>query len=415
MKRLIVLNRFFFPDHSATSQILTDLMLHFAASGVEVHVITSQQLYDDPSRQLPAKELLGGISVHRIPTTRFGRSGLAGRAVDYFSFYASAGRSMRALLAPGDVLLAMTDPPLISIIAMWVARLRKAHLVNWLQDLYPEIAVQLGVPFLKRPLASGIAHFRDRSLKSAALNVVLGQTMREKLIARGISPTCVTVISNWADDDEIFRIDPADNPLRQKWGLQHKFVVGYSGNLGRAHEFETVLAAAVRLRTDPRIVFLFIGSGHRMDELARIVKARGLESTFRFFPYQDRALLKYSLSAADVHWISLKPALEGLIVPSKFYGIAAAGRPIIAITARDGEIARLVQEHNCGLVIEPGQAEQLALALQQLSTDAPSLVGMGLRARAMLEAHFSRQHAFNRWSDMLNKMVYEENRAPSSS
>src|SRR3954453_3798908 len=97
-----------------------------------------------------------------------------------------------------------------------------------------------------------------------------------------------------------------------------------------------------------------------MEELARIVKIRGLESTFRFRPYQERALLKYSLSVPDLHWISLKPSLEGLIVPSKFYGIAAAGRPIIAITAQNGEIARLVREHNCGLIIAPGQVDTLA-------------------------------------------------------
>ena len=230
--------------------------------------------------------------------------------------------------------------------------------------------------------------------------------MVARLIARGISPRRVTTIPNWADDTEIVPVAHGDNPLRREWGLEDKFVLGYSGNLGRAHEFETVLAAGERLCLNPRIVFLFIGSGHRMDELAQIVKARGLESTFRFLPYQDRALLKYSLSVPDLHWISLKPALEGLIVPSKFYGVAAAGRPIIAITAQNGEIARLVREHNCGLIVEPGQADALATALTRLSTDAQSLAAMGARARAMLDARFTRQHALDRWSDMLNRVEH---------
>jgi glycosyl transferase family 1 len=119
-------------------------------------------------------------------------------------------------------------------------------------------------------------------------------------------------------------------------------VVGYSGNLGRAHEFDTILAAAMQLKNHPRIAFVCIGGGHSFDDLAHCVEKAGIGHLFRFFPYQDRSLLKYALGAADVHWISLKPQLEGLIVPSKFYGIAAAGRPIIAIAAKDGEIARLI-------------------------------------------------------------------------
>ena len=248
MTRLIVLNRYFFPDHSATSQLLSDLMFHLASIGVDGHVITSRQLYDDPQRQLPAHETIGGISIHRISTTKFGRSGLAGRAVDYLSFYHSANRVMRKLLRPGDILVAMTDPPLSSILGMWAARRKRAHLINWLQDIYPEIAVELGVPFLKGPVAFTIGYWRDRSLKSAALNVVVGQTMADKLTERGIAPNRIKVIHNWADDNEIVPVSLADNRLRQLWGLDGKFVVGYSGNLGRAHEFDTILAASEALR-----------------------------------------------------------------------------------------------------------------------------------------------------------------------
>ena len=129
----------------------------------------------------------------------------------------------------------------------------------------------------------------------------------------------------------------------------------------------------------------------------RAVKQRGLERLFRFFPYQDQALLKYSLGVADVHWISLRPELEGLIVPSKFYGIAAAGRPVIAITAKNGEIAQLVEQHACGLVIEPGNAKALAEAITALSGDTERVAAMGKRARAMLDNNFTRRQAFARW------------------
>ena len=146
--------------------------------------------------------------------------------------------------------------------------------------------------------------------------------MARKVEALGTPAERIHVIPNWSNDKDIRPIAPIDNPLRQAWGLEGKFVLGYSGNLGRAHEFDTVLAAAERLRSDTRFVFLMIGGGKRFDELAKIVKQRGLDSSFRFIPYQERKMLAYSLGVPDAHWLSLNPKLEGLIVPSKFYGIA---------------------------------------------------------------------------------------------
>ena len=404
MRRLFFLNRYFYPDHSATSQLLSDLAFHLAASGRQVHVITSQQRYDDPGSRLPTNEIVNGINIFRVPTTHFGRAALLGRGFDYLSFYASAWRALRKLVQRDDILVAMTDPPLVSIVAMQAATHRRARLVNWFQDVYPEVAVELGISALRGPIGSGFSYLRDKTLRTAAVNVVVGQRMAEKIASRGASTDQVHVIHNWSDDEQISPVSNADNPLRREWGLEDKFVVGYSGNLGRAHEFDTVLAAAERLRHAPRIVFLFIGGGQRMGDLARIVKARGLDGTFRFEPYQDRNLLKHSLGVPDIHWISLKPAVEGMIVPSKFYGIAAAGRPIIAITARDGEIARLVLQHGCGLVVEPGQADALAEAIVRLSTDPQLLAVMGARARAMLDANFTRRQALERWRDILDRV-----------
>lgn len=404
MQRLIFLNRFFFPDHSATSQILSDLAFHLASRGREVHVVTSQQKYDDPKARLPERETAKGVDIQRLATTHFGRSALLGRGIDYLSFYFAMRHALLPLLRPGDILIAKTDPPLTSILAMRAAKLGGAHLVNWLQDLFPEVAVQLGVPFFKGPLSDVLASLRDRSLKAAAANVVVGQQMAEHVLSRGVPPDRLHVIPNWSDDEQILPINHQDNPLRRQWGLEDKFVVGYSGNLGRAHEFGTVLAAGERLKGNPQIVFLFTGGGRKLSELAHTVKQRGLEQTFRFTPYQGRALLRHSLGVADVHWLSLKPELEGLIVPSKFYGIAAAGRPVIAITATNGEIARLVRQHRCGIAIEPGNVDALVAALVLLSTDEEQRFAMGTRARAMLDAHFTRQHAFAHWQRVLDSI-----------
>jgi len=168
-KRIFFLNRFFPPDQSATSRLVGDLATDLVARGHEVHVITSQQLYDQPQARLPAHEFLGGVEVHRVATTRFGRSALPGRAIDYLLFYGSARRALLATAQRGDVVVAMTDPPLISIVAMQVAARKGAHLVNWLQNIYPEVAVALGVPLLKGPILRALCALRDRSLKVAAI------------------------------------------------------------------------------------------------------------------------------------------------------------------------------------------------------------------------------------------------------
>ena len=332
MKRLFFLNRYFFPDHSATSQILSQLAFHLADSGHDVHVITSRQLYDDPVARLPVEETSRGVKIHRLVGTRLGRSGLLGRSADYLSFYISAWRFLIVGADQDDVLVTMTDPPLLSILGMHIARRRGVRVINWLQDIYPEVASELGIPFIRGPVSTILRAARDASLRAADANVVVGNLMAEKLKQLGVAPERIEVIPNWCNDESIVPIGAASNPLRTQWHLQDKFVVGYSGNLGRAHEFDTILAASEHFRNDPNIIFLFIGGGHRGDELARRVKAQELTHKFRFQPYQRDEDLKYSLSVPDVHWISLRPELEGLIVPSKVYGIAAAGRPIIAVT-----------------------------------------------------------------------------------
>jgi colanic acid biosynthesis glycosyl transferase WcaI len=405
MARIIFVNRYFFPDHSATSQILSDLTFHLAGCGHGVHVVASRQRYDNPRANLPEAETIDGVAVHRVATTRFGRSALLGRGFDYVSFYCAVWDAVLSLASPGDILVAKTDPPLVCIPAMRLARRRRLHLINWVKDLYPELATRLGVPLVNGPVARGLQQLRDTALRAAAANVVIGERMADILGARGIAEERIHLIPDWCDDEDIRPSSHADNPLRREWGLDGRFVVGYSGNLGQGHEFDTVIAAAERLRADDRMVFLFIGGGRKFDALVRCVRERNLAHRFRFLPYQDRASLRYSLGAADVHLISLKPELEGLVLPCKFYGIAAAGRPMIPITAADGDIARLVRRHDCGLVVEPGDGEGLAQGLDRLSRDAAGVAAMGGRARAMLDAHFTRRRAFASWRGLLQALA----------
>jgi colanic acid biosynthesis glycosyl transferase WcaI len=404
MPRLIFVNRFFFPDHSATSQILSDLAFHLAATGWQVHIVTSTQIYDDPRASLPNHEIINDVHVHRVPSTVFGRDALVGRAIDYFSFYRSVRRCLTEIARRGDIVVAKTDPPLLSVVAMAATRRHGARLINWLQDIYPETAVELNVPLMRGPVAAILAALRNRSLRHAEANVVAGDLMGRKVAALGAASARIHVIPNWCDDETIKPMAGRENPLRQQWALDGKFVLGYSGNLGRAHEFDTVLSAAERLRNDTRFVFLMVGGGKRFEELARIVKQSGLDSSFRFVPYQERTMLPASLGVADAHWLSLNPKLEGLIVPSKFYGIAAAGKPIIVIGDKRGELARLVQEHGCGIVIEPGDAAALVDTLRRLSNEPKEVSEMGMRARDMLDSRFTRRSAFERWRGLLDRL-----------
>jgi colanic acid biosynthesis glycosyl transferase WcaI len=403
MARLIFVNRYFFPDHSATSQILSDLTFHLAAAGHELHVLASRQIYDEPDAALPARETVNGVNVHRVASTRFGRTALPGRALDYLSFYQSVRRRLGAIARAGDIVVAKTDPPLLSVVIAAATRRRGTRLVNWLQDIYPETATVLGVPLIRGPVGAALRALRNRALRGADATVVVGELMARQIEALGVTAARVHVIANWCDDATIRPVALTDNPLREAWQLAGKFVVGYSGNLGRAHDFATVLAAAERLRNEPRIVFLMIGGGKRFEDLVRAVKLRGLERSFQFRTYQDRAMLPYSLGVADVHWLSLHPRLEGLIVPSKFYGIAAAGRPIVMIGDGDGEIARLVRQHRCGITIAPGDAATLADTLQRCSEAPEALAEMGARARQMLDARFTRRRALEQWSRLLEQ------------
>lgn len=417
--RLIFLNRYFYPDHSATSQMLSDLAFALANRGHKVDVITSRQIYDAPDERLPARESVDGLSVHRVWTSRFGRNNLVGRAIDYVTFYASAVSALWRLADGGDILIAKTDPPMLSVVAAPIARLRRAYLVNWLQDLFPEVAEAAGVgrSRLATVLHRALRGIRNRSLCAAAANVTLGDRMARRLRENGIKPHAISIIPNWSDAFVIKPIAHSDNALRSAWGLQGKFVIGYSGNLGRVHDYHTLLDAISHLEakqrsaqssrqvgpTDaewPEIVWLFVGGGALCDTVAHEVGRRGLTSVL-FKSYQPRERLAQSLSAIDVHLVSLRPEFEGLIVPSKFYGIAAAGRPAIFIGDTGGEIARLVAQYGCGRAIAQGDGLGLANTSLELARDRLLCWEMGKRARQAFERQFDKTLAVARWERLL--------------
>src|SRR5437764_3596109 len=236
--RVLFVNRYFAPDHSATSQMVGDLAFFLAARGHDVVAITSRQRYDAASARLAPRERLHGVEIVRVATTRFGRGFLPGRALDYATFYLSAFFALLRRARRGDVVVAMTDPPLLSVVAALACALRGARLVNWTQDLFPEVATALGMRFAgwARPL-------RDWSLRRAATNVALGEQMAARIRERGGR---AVVRHNWAGA-ALHPVAREANALRARWQLGDAFVVEYSGNAGRAHEVATIAAAMRRL------------------------------------------------------------------------------------------------------------------------------------------------------------------------
>jgi glycosyltransferase involved in cell wall biosynthesis len=241
---------------------------------------------------------------------------------------------------------------------------------------------------------------RDRTLRSAQVNVVPGASMQRYLALRGIGNEKVRVIHNWADGELIRPIPPQDNRLRQEWGLEGRLVVGYSGNMGRVHEFETILGAAEALKIDAGIVFLFIGDGAHRKWLESEAQQRRLPN-LRFLTYQPAERLGLSLSVPDIHLVTLRPEVEGFVVPSKFYGIAAAGRPTLFVGSTAGEIAQIVVDWQCGIAVQTGDVQGLAAAIKRLRSDSALCRKYGENARRVFEERFEKRIALAAWSEVL--------------
>lgn len=399
-RRVVFVNRFYWPDYSATAQILTDLATGLAARGWDVTVVASRLRYEG-GESLGARETHDGVTIHRVATTRFGRGALAGRAIDYLSFYLAAMMAAVRILRRGDILVAKTDPPLLQVPLSLVSRLRGARQVNWMQDVYPELAVALGIRQLADWPGRALIVLRSRSIRSSAATVVIGARMKETLVTAGADSARIAEIHNWGDDAVLDAPDGSAG-LREEWGYPAgRMVVGYSGNLGRAHELETMLDAARIMAEQSALVdFLFVGGGALRERLG----AADLPNV-TLKPYQPRAELSRSMAVADLHWLSLQPELEGLIVPSKFYGAAASGRPILFIGDADGEVARLIRRHDCGWTFAPGEGAAVAALLLALAADRAPLAERGRNARLMVRDNYSRAHGIAAWDALLREIA----------
>lgn len=401
--KVLFLNQFFHPDHSATSQIATDLAEDLVSAGIEVTALAGRGSYLG-GQQLPARDEHRGIKIIRASATSLGKRTLLHRGIDYASFYATAGAAL-ARLPRHDVIIAMTTPPLIAAAAAAIKGPKRGQLVYWVQDLYPEVAVAFGALGSHSPMTRLMTATSRAVMRRSDRVVALGEVMGQRCVAAGADPDRVCVIPNWADGEALRPVEHASNGLREELAMGARTIVMYSGNMGRAHDIATLLEAARRLRERSDIAFVFIGDGAKRVEIESV--ARELPNV-RLAPYQPRERLSESLSAGDLHLIGLSPEIEGLIEPSKLYGIMAVGRPALFVGPAGGEVARTIVRHDCGRVLRNGDSAGLAATISELADVPEARSAMGARARAALELHYSRRVATARFKSMLDELCSEE-------
>lgn len=405
--RVVLANRYFFPDQSATSRMVSSLASELVRAGIETTVLASRNYHDKTREALPARETIGGVDVHRIWTSQFGRGKLLGRAVDYTTFHLFACAWFAAHARKDDICVVCTDPPLLSVSAAIPVKLRRAKLVNWVMDLFPETAMELGLIRHQTPSGRLAIALRNWSMRQSALTICPIGRMAQFLSVQGIAEERLAVVHHWADKNEILPVEPYKNALRHSWGLSDKFVIGYSGNFGRAHDFATVLDAAEQLKDHSEIVFLMIGEGQQRAFVEHEIRRRGLSNVV-MKPFQPVEQLSESLGAADVHLVSLKQELEHCIVPSKFYGVLAAGRPTIFIGDPDGEIATVVRDFNCGVSLRSGEAGSLVSAVMALKNSQFNRNMMGNNARYLMETAYSKEYGAAVWQAAIGRIVRKE-------
>jgi colanic acid biosynthesis glycosyl transferase WcaI len=406
MRPVFFLNRYAWPDDSATAQLLTDLTRDQAARGHKVTILTSRQRYRDAHAQLPSRDEDHGVSIVRLWSTAFGRDHLWGRAFDYLSFYLSAFLFLLFRLPRRALLVSLTDPPLITIITALPCWLKGTRQIHWSQDVFPEIVSAVQAPGKGARIALNLLEaLRNLSLRGGVHVAAIGEDMRRHYAAHGVPPERIHVLPNWSSGDTVFPVPPSENPLRREWGLEDAFVLGYSGNLGRVHDYKTFIGAAeILLETVPPLRFLFIGSGALHQRLQEELPAEIRERTV-FQPYQDRALLSQSLSVPDLHWISLQPACTPLVFPSKFYGVIAAGRPSLFVGDPQSELARLIQAHEIGTAVEQGDSASFARVVKHLADEPEQVERMGCAARKLFETHYNQPLAQSQWDALLSRLA----------
>lgn len=386
--RILFLNQYFHPDAAATSQLLTELCEDLAEAH-EVWVVTGRPSYNTTtnggSKGLVARERHRGVHVARVWSTSMNRSSMAGRLTNYLSYLFTSMFGVLAVPKP-DVVVALTDPPPIGLIGAAAARLQGVPFVLVTKDIVPEAVVNAG-----KLSNHGVIRFLEgiaQVLYKAADRVIsIGRDMNRRLEELGVEASKIVTINDWSDGS---LVRPLNGPsVFREWnGWAGEFIVMHSGNLGFGQGLDVIIEAAELLRDSEDIVVAFVGEGASKARLQSEAELRGLSNVV-FLPFQPKENLAESLGAADVHLVTQKMGMSGYQVPSKLYGILAAGKPLIASVEETSEPALIIEEHACGVRVDPGDPTALAKAILEIRE--ADLEEIGARSREAFEKAFTRE------------------------
>ena len=399
-KILLIFSQTFVPDPAAVGQYMADVAIEMARRGHRVRVYASARGYEDPTLRYPRRENLAGVDVRRLAFTSFGKKNLLTRIIGTASFLIQCffiGLFTRPL---GGIFFS-TSPPMIGFTACWLGLLRRVPVAYWAMDLNPDQLIVMGkikAHSLRARLLEAVNRF---ILRRSAVIFALDRFMAERLNGRGNFAAKIRIDPPWPHDSVIEPLEHRDNPFRIHHQLEGKFVIMYSGNHGMGTPVTTVLEAAAQFREDKRLVFMFIGGGVGKCEVEFCIKDRRLTNVVSL-PYQPLADLKYSLSAADVHLVSLGENMVGIIHPCKIYGAMAVGRPILFVGPRPSHITDIFDSSPIGWQVAQGDvAGCIATIRRILSTPQADLARMGRLGQRLLRDTLSQGLLAGRFCDSL--------------
>ncbi|MEM7454866.1 MAG: glycosyltransferase family 4 protein [Planctomycetota bacterium] len=418
-RHILFINRSYWPDAEATGQLLTELCEQVALDDqVEVSVICGQPNFNLEEIEFKAKGKVvhNGVNVIRVRHTQFDKSTFSGRVINFITYMIAA--TWRALFCRRpDVIVVETDPPILCLSAWLVSAIRGTKLVCYLQDIYPDIAIELGR--LSYNLFTRLLRWSFLFVyRRANRVVVVGHDMRKWLINHLVDESRIEVIENWVDAEEVTPIKE-NNTFRHKFDLEDKFVVMYSGNIGFTQRFDLVLDAAEELRDNRDIVFAFVGNGVKRGWLSEESIRRGLPNV-RLIDYQPKSELAISLSAADVHFVLLDSNLTQLMMPSKVYAAMASGTPVIGLGQRAtslgsqivaSHLAAMIEDASAGYFVDESEPEQLAERIVELSLNPALAEEMGQNARLAATRKYNREIPVGRFKSLFYELCQLHNSA----
>ncbi len=372
--RILIFNQYYPPDRAATARIVAELAEALAARH-RVTVVVGHPSYDPVDRlpwRLRCSDDLGGVAVERVGSTAFDRRRGFGRLMNYLSYGLLAIPT--GLTKAADVVVVMTDPPFGPIIGAVVARLKRRPLVVNVRDLHPDMAVAAGL-LHEGGMVSLWSRLQSWALRQARRVIVLGDDMRRRVIARGAVPEAIVVVRDGCvlGAEGTSQSSPPDPEVRGGF----EFVVLHAGNLGFAGAWTTLVGAA-KILEGTGIGFVFVGDG---AQAGVVRQAAGLGRNIRVLPFRPSGRVAATLAAGDLHVVSVRSGLEGLVVPSKLYSALAAGRPILAVAPETSDVSAIVRESDCGYVVAPDDPRAVASAVFHAFTHRSKLEIMGRRAR----------------------------------